>query len=484
MSISARNRAIRDHLDRGKALDARRLLKPELSPRELQRADGETLLHQAFLARLLVIGGASVTPIRIANSILDICEKTVTVSAEAKAEIYYQLAVVFLEAFSSDGMGRLCAAFVGLPAGLKSERWHYYRMLYLQFEVFSGRREYDDALERDFQELRDGELPPLLLATLDYHMLLNQFLAARKSPRVLLRIARQQQGDAPNVLQIYYSHLICKLSLSAGLKVAEHPKGSRPFYFEMESLFLRQYYLRERLSLPEQVSLHCFPGPNDYSNLLGNRFSLGDRQIQTRLPNVFYKQLPGLGRFEARVTSDVWLIADGRLEAAGEVEGMRRRATLDLRFGHWKKSHRQHFLGRIRSLALMTIAASGSFGASEVLLAERLYEEERIALSSAIDRAQNVVTQLKRMGFPILRRNRRFFFDFAKNSDRILLPRDHVYQGELAFLRSQTQSFDRALVCRHLHVSKRTASLYICDWKMRDLIAPSGSRYGEYIFVN
>lgn len=88
MSPSARNRVIRDHLDRGNTLDAHRLLRPEQSPLELQNADGETLLHQALLARLLVMGGASIVPLRIANGVLGVCENAGAVTADIKTDIY------------------------------------------------------------------------------------------------------------------------------------------------------------------------------------------------------------------------------------------------------------------------------------------------------------------------------------------------------------------------------------------------------------
>jgi len=132
----------------------------------------------------------------------------------------------------------------------------------------------------------------------------------------------------------------------------------------------------------------------------------------------------------------------------------------------------------------MTIIASGSQGASEVLLSERLYGDERIALLSAVERAQNIVTQLKKLGFPIIRKKRRLYFDFAKSRERILLPKDHRYQGELEFLRSQrVTTLDRMTVCRVLKVSRRTSSLYLKEWKANRQIEPSGRRYGEYVFV-
>lgn len=483
VSISARNRAIRDHLDRGKTLDAHRLLKPELGSRELLRADGETLLHQALLARLLVMGGASIVPLRIADGVLGACESAATLSADLKADIYYQLAAVFLEAFSVDGMSRLYAAFMSLPVGQRGERSLYFRLLYLQFEVFSGRRLYDDKLEREFQELKMATLPPVLLATIEYHILLNQFLAGRRSSRALLRIAKAAQINAPQALQVFYSHLVCKICLSLGLKTdasSALSAGDRPFYLEMENLFLRKFYLEQRLTLPETVSLHCFPGLNDYSTFLGNRFGLA----QFQLPDVFYSQLPGLRELQPAVDSDAWLIADRELLSRDDGEEARLRPTLDLRSGAWLKGGRRRFLGRVRSVALMAIIASGSQGASEVLLSERLYGDERIALLSAVERAQNIVTQLKKLGFPIIRKKRRLYFDFAKSRERILLPKDHRYQGELAFLRSQrVMTLDRMTVCRVLKVSRRTSSLYLKEWKANRQIEPSGRRYGEYVFV-
>ncbi|MBK7891647.1 MAG: hypothetical protein IPJ84_12660 [Bdellovibrionales bacterium] len=403
--------------------------------------------------------------------------------ADLKVDIYYQLAAVFLEAFSVDRMGRLYAAFTKLPAGQRSDRSLYFRLLYLQFEVFSGRRRYDEELELKFQELKTAPLPPMLLATLDYHMLLNQFLAARRRPSALLKLAVRQQVHAPPALQVFYSHLICKLCLSIGLKPdasSALSAGERQFYLEMENLFLRKFYLEQRLTLPEAVSLHCFPGFNDYSSFLGNRFG----SAEFRLPDVFFAQLPGLRELSPSVESDVWLIADGELLSGVELKETRLRPTLDLRSGAWLKNGRRRFLGRARSLALMTIIGSGSQGASEVLLAERLYQDERITLLSAIERAQNLVTQLKRLGFSIVRKKRRLYFDFAKSRERIFFPKDHRYQGELEFLRSQrVTTLDRMTVCRVLKVSKRTSSLYIKEWKTKHLIEPSGRRYGEYILI-
>lgn len=483
ISIPARNRAIRECLDRGNTTEAHRLFKPELGLRDLQHADGETLLHQALLARLLVMGGASIVPLRVANGVLSVCENAAAVTADLKADIYYQLAAVFLEAFSVDGMSRLYAAFMKLPTGQRSERSPYFRLLYLQFEVFSGRRLYDDKLEREFQEFKMATLPPMLLATIDYHILLNQFQAGRRSPSVLLKFAKRQQMHAPPALQVFYSHLICKICLSIGLKTdagSALSAGERPFYLEMENLFLRKFYLEQRLALSETVSLHCFPGLSDYSAFLGNRFGL----TEFSLPDVFYSQLPGLRELRLSVDGDAWLIAGGELLSRDEVEEGGRRPTLDLRSGAWLKNGRRRFLGRARSVALMTIIASGSQGASEVLLSERLYGDERIALLSAVERAQNIVTQLKRLGLPIVRKKRRLYFEFTKSRERILLPKDHRYQGELAFLRAQRlPSLDRGTVCRLLKVSMRTSSLYLDEWKTNRLIEPSGRRYGEYVFI-
>lgn len=460
---------------------------PELGWPELQCADGETLLHQAFLARLLVMGGASIVPLRIADRVLEVCESTKAVPAELKIDIYYQLAAVFLEMFAVDRMGGLYAAFTKLPKGHGCERSFYFRLLYLQFEVFSGRRRYDGSLEREFRKLREAALPPLLSATLDYHIILNQFLARRRSLKTLLKLAKKQQSDAPAALRIYYSHLLCKLYLSMGVQSAaatELGVGSRPFYLEMESLFLRKFYLRERLTLAENVSLHCFPGLNDYSTLLGNRFSAFDTHIPIQLGDVFFSQLPALRDYETSNASELWLIAAGEIFSGDDVDMTCVRPTLDLRSGAWLKSGRRRFLGRTRSVALMTIVASGAKGANELLLSERLYRHERISLSNAVERAQNVVTQLKRLGFPIVRNKRRFYFDFKKSRDRILLPIDHCYKGEIAFLRTLGAStLDRKTVCRVLNVSLRASSLYIKEWKMQRLIASSGNRHGEYIFV-
>lgn len=128
----------------------------------------------------------------------------------------------------------------------------------------------------------------------------------------------------------------------------------------------------------------------------------------------------------------------------------------------------------------MIIISTGIFGASDFLLAERVYANEKISQKTACQRIQDLITQLKKIGFPLSRINRKIYFIFDENINKVLIPKTFFYVGELGHIQHQPMPVNKLLVQKTLKISPRASSYKIKEWKSAQLLKISNQKKGEY----
>lgn len=477
---SVRNTRLNALIQAGRTAQCRRYLDPELGEEELRRSDADALLHQALLSRILAEAGAIETPLRVADRVLRICaQKRQSVPEAMAVQALYHLAATYLETYSLEGMDALSAEIESRDLRVP-ELLRHLSLVRLQFRIFSGRQRYSPALEKELDAMSGPGASEGFRAGVAYHRLLNRFLGKAHPPAALLEQTRSAAPPAPEALRVPYRLLEAKLLISLGrLQEADALLAIAPdsLYYRMEALFLRWHCLGRTISLSEKVFLHCFPGLNEYSSLLGNR----GPSASIALSDAFLDQLPTLRPLaEQEPSGDCWLIAEGGLRCEEYTRVPRPAEILDLCAESYFLKGRRVSLGTLKSRALIAIVSSGSHGVDELQLADRLYSRERISPASARLRAQNLVTQLKSLGFPVRRDAGRFYFELQNAAYPILFPRNHDPDGELRLLGEDpihTQG-----ICRVLGVSRRSASVYLKRWLAQGMLKRDPRRYGNYLF--
>ncbi len=483
LTLAEKNRIILSRLDKSGFQGVENYFESELPAESFIAAGNDMLVHQALLARFFLNGGAMVSASRIARELLAVYEKrTDRLSWSGRLGLLHQISALYLELYDEQSLLRL-ETLRKRCTGLSSESMDLYRVIVLQCQIYSGTRSWSAAVDREFLLIRRRS-DPALGAVIDYFSTQNQFLSRGTSPSEILGRLGKLDEEIPDSLRLFYRVLKAKVLIRQGRRREAHSllRATQPgqrLDLEIEGLFLRRYLLGEELALADDVELHCYPAANEYLYLLGNR----NMPDGFRLSDVFLDQLPGLRRLAANsVDADSWLIAGGKVSPRRYVDVVGERHLLDLRAGVLQAEGELQLLGRNRCLALACIISTGTRGAGEVLLAERVYESERIPISSAIERVRNLVTQLQRLGIPLIRSGRRVRYDFDTKRDRIVLPKVPTYGGQRDWFRARGGRVSREMIMEKFGVSRRAASYSLQCWRKEGMLREVTGSRGVYEF--
>lgn len=120
-------------------------------------------------------------------------------------------------------------------------------------------------------------------------------------------------------------------------------------------------------------------------------------------------------------------------------------------------------------------------GVGELTLTEKVFDEENLPFSTLLLRTRDLVTQLQKIGLPIVRENCRVKFDFDNLDVPIIISNDQeMAKGILWRLSLKYKSINRSCLKSELGVSQATANRQLKDWLDKGLICPATDSYGNY----
>lgn len=109
---------------------------------------------------------------------------------------------------------------------------------------------------------------------ISYHTLLNRFLSKLSAAKKMR--AQADEGLRNDPTNLYESYQILKLKLHQSLQDQKNALATleilthKHIFYQIETAFLAKNYLKQKLSVNQEVFLHCYPIYNEYSYLLDN----------------------------------------------------------------------------------------------------------------------------------------------------------------------------------------------------------------------
>lgn len=155
---------------------------------------------------------------------------------------------------------------------------------------------------------------------------------------------------------------------------------------------------------------------------------------------------------------------------------------LDLVAGIYKKGEEKILLSEYRCRALFWILTFGDIGIRDLILAEKIFTNEDMNLSSYAARTQDIVTKLKLIGMPIKRHKGRIRFSFTDHTCPIFLTaKFNVTMGRINLINKKHHRINRSLVQEELSLSRASANRYLKEWVEGGFLKNSPSAYGDYL---
>lgn len=183
--------------------------------------------------------------------------------------------------------------------------------------------------------------------------------------------------------------------------------------------------------------------------------------------------------------NDVWFIEEQRITSSQYEKISNQYPCLDLKSAVYINHQGQiELLSPLRTKALELLIASSTMGCSLMQLAEKLFSEENLEFKCLTKRVQDIVGQLIKMGFPIIRREKRFYFDVLNYQTRIILPKTKTSADPIYFMKKSYQSLNSKDLCAALNISRASSWNYIGQWCKQGLIKKSPTKPGQYLFTH
>lgn len=138
---------------------------------------------------------------------------------------------------------------------------------------------------------------------------------------------------------------------------------------------------------------------------------------------------------------------------------------------------------------LSLIIASGKFGIHITSLIDQMYDGEFIYINSAVLRMKNMLIELRKLGFPIIRENNYLRYDFENNYYSIIISVFHKNFTPFVFIANTFKQnnlvfLDRKNLSQALSIQPSTASKYIRTWKDKGFIYSDIScKNGQYKII-
>lgn len=238
-------------------------------------------------------------------------------------------------------------------------------------------------------------------------------------------------------------------------------------------IFLEELLNLKRHILPEMQSLHF------EINSMMYQISKDALTFSERLVVLFYNaEVFGLGTNTTLAQIGNYMISnDEVIEIENYYEVLRDSPSyIDLIAGVIKTDMDKKLLSEYRNIAIREIIASGDFGIRDIILTEKIFQEENISLKSSLFRTRDIVTQLINSGLPIKRENGVMRFVFEELTMPIFISNDRLRNieiGRINYLLNFFGTINRSNLEKCFKVSKATANRYLKGWLELGLIKKS-----------
>lgn len=136
---------------------------------------------------------------------------------------------------------------------------------------------------------------------------------------------------------------------------------------------------------------------------------------------------------------------------------------------------------RKRVQILMILISRGEHGSNIFEITDYVFKDENIPFKAKYLRTQELITQLKKSGFPITRKNKLIFINFSKFDTSIILPLNKNFYHPLRYLSRTTTVFTLADIQKTYHLKKTASYKYLNEWLDQNIICQSKSNKSFFI---
>lgn len=450
-------------------------LLAEFSEPKIPSASLNELFHQILLARFFVLKGATIVPMRIIKKVLLSPKLKENNKNNSKNDviiikkILYTIAVIFFDLGYLKEVQRMNLKYT-LFSSQKTCEEMYCKFITLQSQCLLSAEYFNNEIEEIYIKIKKdcSELEAFIEFCLHSNKISFKMRATSHTEVDSRKVNEELRNS---YIQFFKERYLTDTEYCQETELclpSASTKGSS-IDIKLGFLFFRHSLLKENLSLVSKIALMCFPNNNPYSFFLENRY------IQDMYAPIGHVRPVG-----PQKTHNCWYISNVSLSSIDFKDIQGSENILDLCSGVVIRNGTIDLLGKIRSTALMNIISTGSLGTNDFLIAERIFYEDKIFPECAVSRVQDIVTQLINQGYPIFRKNKKIYFNFEKNNLDIIIPKNHIYLGELYLLNKLTSYVNVKTIMEKLGLSKRSASLYIKSWKDVGAITASKLKYGDF----
>lgn len=337
LSLKEKNQLIIQMINEGTSSEIKYYLSKELDESQLLKASYEQTLHQVLLARFLSFHGATISPIRIANKVIQNKLSNNQFTDEELSKLYYQIAVVYFELYSDRGIDELYIRY-SLNNKKTNEFSLFLKLIYYQSQISSGKKEYNLAMENKFKHIsKPPPLSPLIEYSVKHFTICNLIYSSEPDFKNILKQLETLSRSAP--ASFVTDLLLLKKKIYINLKRKQKQyldieKNGKNLYHVIENLFLDKFYYKQKLQLADEVSLRCYPAFNEYSFLLGNRFYSNNFKLSKN----FLQHLNSVESFRDKSATDHWLIDNNTITNSQSTYGEEKLNILNLATGLYVNS--------------------------------------------------------------------------------------------------------------------------------------------------
>lgn len=445
------------------------LIGPELTKAELQNANIYVLASQAILAKIKAQNESVDSALRITRAITEVVKMKSGFPDEDLAFVLDLLSANYLYCLAYNEVFQLENLY---PASMKEGNLNYFffNSSLIEAKIYSKgsiSEEEIQALEKEKEKLNS----PLEKIHWDFFIYFLRFSFDKiTDPRSFLSQLSNVIKEAPQF--DYWFHF---LSAKCHQLLGELEEAKVFFQKSLEkasstqerlaSIYSLEQLQPELVPLEQKIFLRCLPSTSGYCFLAGNRFRANAPYF---LP--FYKNK--IDQAESQnIQNHHWLINQNEIKLDLYNRLQPERTTLDLSAGMilFENGDIIH-LTDARIKCLMTLIGGSTYGIHELFLIDQVYPEHRFDQANAELRAKNLLMQLKKLGIVIKQKKKHYFYCFKENHYDIIFPASHKSQGAILYCSKKMECLTQKTLAQLLKIKDSTASLYIHDWREKNLI--------------
>lgn len=259
----------------------------------------------------------------------------------------------------------------------------------------------------------------------------------------------------------------------------EKLKKTPYFYFQYIPVF--NNICVEPGRVDDEIMLRCFPCQSHTGYSPSGDYTESSPIIAKR--KKWINEVSALNDVSSKESA--WLIHSETLSKFRYQDVTEMQNVLDLCAGLLIIDGKKTILSKARTIMIFCIVSSGALGVNEIFLSEKVYFEENIYPKSAVLRTRDLITQIQKMGIPIIRKNKIIYFDRTKWSLPILMPTSYRFEGEFKYFKQfcKDRIIDIHMVTDICEIKRATAASYIKKWKDDNLIVKDEARYGNWKII-